>query len=169
MDRAGFPSTENASTCRLRYDIVLCDMEQIPRVKLVPSVERASHAIALWIEAALKDVGITQAEAHIVGYLAQVGHCSINDLHHDFGHRRSTLTSILDRLEARDLVRRTPHPTSRRSVMVELTQEGQATGERVTALLNRLDAAVRSQTAPRDLEGFYRVSSAVEEGTRDRR
>jgi DNA-binding MarR family transcriptional regulator len=144
-------------------------MEQTPRSRLVPSVERASHAIALWIEAALKDAGLTQAEAHIVGYLSQAGRCSINDLHHDFGHRRSTLTSILDRLEARDLVRRTPHPTSRRSVMVELTQEGRAIGEQVGALLDQLDAAVRNQITPGDLEGFYSVIAAIEEGTRDRR
>ena len=144
-------------------------MEQNPRSRLVPSVERASHAIALWIEAALKDAGLTQAEAHILGYLAQAGRCSINDLHHDFGHRRSTLTSILDRLEARELIRRTPHPTSRRSVMVELTPAGRAAGEQVGALLDELDAAIRSQATPGDLEGFYRVIAAVEEGNRDRR
>jgi DNA-binding MarR family transcriptional regulator len=144
-------------------------MEQNPRSRLVPSVERATHAIALWIEAVLKDTGITQAEAHVVGYLAQVGHCSINDLHRDFGHRRSTLTSILDRLEGRELVRRTPHPTSRRSVMVELTHQGRIVGEQVSVLLSRLDTMVGSETTTADQQGFYRVIAAIEEGTHDRR
>lgn len=111
---------------------------------------------------------MSQAEAHILGYLADVNRCSINDLHRDFGHRRSTLTSILDRLEGRGLVRRAPHPTSRRSVMVELTDEGRLTGGRIAALLDQLEATVRSVTTTRDMEGFYRVITAIEEGTHDR-
>jgi DNA-binding MarR family transcriptional regulator len=144
-------------------------MVQKGSTRLVPWVERAAHAIAIWIETALKDVGISQVEAHVLGYLAPLGRCSINDLHRDFGHRRSTLTSILDRLEGRGMVRRMPHPTSRRSVMVELTEQGRAAAERVSALLDDLDAAVRKATTTRDLEGFYRVLTALEEVTHDRR
>jgi DNA-binding MarR family transcriptional regulator len=140
-----------------------------PRSRLVPSVERASHAVALWVEGALKDLGITQAEAHILGHIAQAGTCAINDLHRDFGHRRSTLTSILDRLEGRELVRRTAHPTSRRSMMVELTDEGRIAGARVSALLDALDTAIRTEADTRDVDGFYRVIAAIEEATHDRR
>jgi DNA-binding MarR family transcriptional regulator len=143
-------------------------MEIKPREELVPAIERASHAIALWIEAALKDIGMTQAEAHILGYLARMGRCSINDLHCDFGHRRSTLTSILDRLERRDLVRRIPHPTSRRSVMVEPTEQGLSAGQRITALLDKLDASVRDGTVRGDVEAFHHVIAAIEEATNDR-
>src|SRR5579872_5319527 len=103
-------------------------MEEKPTFHLVPAVERTTHAIGVWIESALRDLGMTQAEAHLAGYLTQVFRCSINDLHHIFGHRRSTLTSILDRMEGRGLVRRVPHPTSRRSVMVEMTDEGEIAG-----------------------------------------
>src|SRR6266536_1409220 len=138
-------------------------MEFRARERLAPSVERASHAIAVWIEAALKDMGITQAEAHIVGYLAEVERCSINDLHRDFGHRRSTLTSILDRLERRELVRRMPHPSSRRSTMLELTEQGRLAGERIMTLLRELDTFVRSETTAPDLEGFHEVIAAIEE------
>jgi len=132
-------------------------------------MERASHAVSVWIEAELRDTGISQAEAHVLGYMTQVGRCSINDLHHDFGHRRSTLTSILDRLEGRDLLRRLPHPSSRRSVMLELTDRGLAAGHQVTALVAVLETFVRRETAAGDLEGFYRVIKAIEEGAHDRR
>ena len=144
-------------------------MEQNPRAALVPSLERATHAVALWIEASLHDAAITQAEAHVLGYLAQVGRCSINDLHHDFGHRRSTLTSILDRLETRKLVRRLPHPTSRRSVMIEPTREGRTLGKRIRTLLAELERAVLRATSPQDLETFQRMITAIEEAAHDRR
>jgi hypothetical protein len=42
------------------------------------------------------------------------------------------------------------------------------TAEKIGALLSRLDAAVGAATTPRDLEGFYRVLTAIEEETHDR-
>jgi len=131
---------------------------------LVPALERATHAVALLIEQELKDLGISQAEAHVLAYLVHVGQCSINDLHRDFGHRRSTLTSVLDRLERRGLVRRGPHPTSRRSVMVSLTDDGRQVGERVAALLHEIEHMVVNRTSRRDMEAFLRVVAAIEEG-----
>lgn len=37
-----------------------------------------------------------------------------------------TMTTILDTLEKRGLVRRAPHPTDRRSLLVEITEDGRA-------------------------------------------
>jgi DNA-binding MarR family transcriptional regulator len=37
---------------------------------------------------------------------------------------RGTVTGVLDSLEKRGLVRRTPHPTDRRSLLVEITEKG---------------------------------------------
>src|SRR5215472_2318726 len=92
---------------------------------IVPALERATHAVALWIEHAFADLRLTQAEAHVLAYLARHAPCSINDLHRSFGHKRSTLTSLLDRLEGRGWIRRAPHPASRRLVLVVLTEGGE--------------------------------------------
>src|SRR5215472_8563261 len=96
---------------------------------LVPALERAAHAVALWLERALPDLRLTQAEAHVLAYLARHAPCTINDLHRSFGHKRSTLTSLLDRLEGRGWIRRAPHPTSRRLVQVELPSTGSPVAE----------------------------------------
>jgi DNA-binding MarR family transcriptional regulator len=42
-----------------------------------------------------------------------------------------TLTGVVDQLEGVGLVRRVPNPADRRSILVELTERGQATIERV--------------------------------------
>jgi DNA-binding MarR family transcriptional regulator len=133
---------------------------------LIPSLERATHTVALWLESRLKDESLTQAEAHIVGYLAGARPTSINDLHRHFGHRRSTLTSVLDRLERRGYARRESHPTSRRSVMVSLTPEGIEVGKRVLTLLHEMDMSVRSKTGDQDIHGFLRILEAIEEAGR---
>lgn len=130
---------------------------------LVPSLERATHALSLWIERAFRDLRITQAEAHVLAYLAGHAPCSINDLHHSFGHKRSTLTSLLDRLESRGWIVRGTDPASRRQVLVELTDAGRQVGERVSAALHALDERVLARVDEGEAGGFLRVLQALEE------
>ena len=137
------------------------DNHEAPR--LAPALEHATHALGLWIERAFRDVALTQAEAHVLAYLARHSNAAINDLHVSFGHKRSTLTSILDRLEARGWVRRLPHPTSRRLVAVELTEAGQAIGERVSGELTKLEERVRAKLGDAAIGDFLTVIHALEE------
>jgi DNA-binding MarR family transcriptional regulator len=131
--------------------------------RLAPALEHATHALGLWVERAFRDVGLTQAEAHVLAYLARHPNAAINDLHTSFGHKRSTLTSILDRLEARGWVRRLPHPTSRRLVAVELTEAGRAIGERVSGALVAIEERVRAQVGDAAIGDFLAVIHALEE------
>jgi DNA-binding MarR family transcriptional regulator len=133
---------------------------------IVPALERATHAVAIWIERTFADLRLTQAEAHVLAYLADHAPCSINDLHHSFGHRRSTLTSLLDRLEQREWVRRGTHPTSRRLVLVYLTDAGRPVAERVQAAVRELEQRVAARAGSRGVVTFQRVIQAMEEESR---
>jgi DNA-binding MarR family transcriptional regulator len=133
---------------------------------IVPAVERATHAVALWIERTFADLRLTQAEAHVLAYLAAHTNCSINDLHHSFGHKRSTLTSLLDRLEGRGWIRRTTHPTSRRLVQVELTETGRPVAERVSAAVRDLEERLLARVSQQDAETFLQVIHVLEEELR---
>ena len=92
-------------------------------IDLIGRLHRATHAIALAVTGA-PDLDLNQAEAHILAQLHFAGASSINDLHATFGHRRSTLTSVLDRLERRGLVKRSMNAADRRSVRITLTISG---------------------------------------------
>jgi DNA-binding MarR family transcriptional regulator len=141
-------------------------MDEIVPLHVVPRLEHAVHTVAVLIERSLGDLRLSQAEAHVLAYLAQAGHCSINDLHISFGHKRSTLTSLLDRLERRGLVGREPHPTSRRLVQLQLTDQGQRAGEQVGIVLHALESGVLAQTADADVAAFLRVLAAIEESAK---
>ncbi|HEX3272659.1 MAG TPA: MarR family transcriptional regulator [Ktedonobacterales bacterium] len=141
-------------------------MNEHATLHLVPALERATHAVALWIERAFADLRLTQAEAHVLAALSEIAPCSINDLHHRFGHKRSTLTSLLDRLEERGWVRRGTHPASRRLVLVELTEDGRLVAERVQSTVQELEARLMSQLDSADIAAFARVLSALEEELR---
>lgn len=130
---------------------------------LAPALERATHTLALWIEREFRDVGLSQAEAHVLAYLARHPAATINDLHASFGHKRSTLTSILDRLEARGWVRRSRHPTSRRLVALELTEAGVAIGERVSDALRAIEERVHARVGSATVAAFLEVIQAFEE------
>lgn len=131
--------------------------------QLAPALERATHTLALWIERTFRDVGLTQAEAHVLAYLARHPNATINDLHTSFGHKRSTLTSILDRLETRGWSVRAPHPTSRRLVALELTAAGQAIGERINGALHSVEERVQQRAGEVATANFLAVIRLLEE------
>lgn len=124
---------------------------------LVALLERSSHVIGLYLERTLAPLGITQAEAHVLGRLGRGGDASPNELHHLFGHKRSTLTGILDRLESRGYVTRAINPNDRRSFIVTLTEEGKAAATRVVSAVEGLERRVAAQASERDLTAFLKV------------
>ena len=92
--------------------------------QLVPAIERAAHLLGLYLERQTGALELTQAEAHVLGRLGRGGSTSPTELHRLFGHKRSTLTGILDRLEARGYLTRELNAGDRRSLIVSLTKEG---------------------------------------------
>jgi DNA-binding MarR family transcriptional regulator len=53
---------------------------------------------------------------------------------------KTTVTSALDALERLDLVRREPHPTSRRSILVRATRHGEAVAAQALTRLHECEA-----------------------------
>ena len=51
----------------------------------------------------------------------------------------TSVTNIVDRLQADGLVRRVPHPTDRRATLVEITETGAALREKATASVTAID------------------------------
>jgi MarR family transcriptional regulator, organic hydroperoxide resistance regulator len=124
--------------------------------EIVAPLERAVHALGL----RLSSPGITQAEAHVLARLAD-GPASIGDLHRSFGHKRSTLTAVVDRLETKGYVARAANPDDRRSVVVTLTPAGRPASRRARRAVRELERAVAAACSPRDLAGFTRVVGFV--------
>ena len=92
-------------------------------LRLVHPVHRATHRIGLYLDD-LRERGLTQGEAHILGLLAHSGPANVAELHRGLAHKRSTLTSILDRLAKRGLITRAVGETDRRTFVVRPTAKG---------------------------------------------
>jgi DNA-binding MarR family transcriptional regulator len=130
-------------------------------LRLIPHVHRAAHRIALHIQR-LAGRPVTQAEAHVLAHLVEAGDATVAEVHRAFGHRRSTLTSILDRLEVRGLIVRHTDARDRRTFVLSLTREGRALARRITSHLEKFEAEILAHTSARDLQAVKRVLEAVE-------
>jgi DNA-binding MarR family transcriptional regulator len=136
-------------------------------LRLVPPIHRATHRIGLYL-ADLRDDGLSQGEAHILALLATSAPATIAELHRGLAHKRSTLTSILDRLDARGFITRAVGADDRRTFVITTTVEGRRVARRVHRHLRDLEAAVGRRVTADDVRGFSTVVSAVEDEARKR-
>jgi DNA-binding MarR family transcriptional regulator len=130
-------------------------------LKFVHPLQRATHRIGLYL-AELREHGLTQGEAHILALLADSSPATVTDLHRGLAHRRSTLTSILDRLADRKLITRNVGKSDRRTFDIGLTGQGRTVAGRVSRHLAELERRVRRQLDSSDLRGFNNVIGALE-------
>ena len=131
-------------------------------ITLVPRIHRATHRIGLDL-ASLDDYSLSQGEAHILALLAMSGPTTIAELHRGLAHKRSTLTSILDRLVARGFVTRSVGAADRRTFVVATTTRGRTVARAVLRHLADLERAVKARVTAADLRAFLKVIAAVED------
>jgi DNA-binding MarR family transcriptional regulator len=111
---------------------------------------------------------LTQGEAHILALLAYSRRANVADLHRGLAHKRSTLTSILDRLARRRLVTRVVGQKDRRTFVVRLTAKGRRLAQRVQRHLRSLERAVARRVSATDIKRFIKVLTALEQEAHDR-
>jgi DNA-binding MarR family transcriptional regulator len=131
-------------------------------LRLVPPIHRATHRIGLYL-ARLRDDGLSQGEAHILALLATSSPATIGDLHRGLAHKRSTLTSILDRLDQRGFITRAVGTDDRRTFVITPTASGRAAARRVHRHLADLEQAVGRRVTNGEVRAFTKVLSALED------
>lgn len=127
-------------------------------LRLIPEVHRATHRIGIYLDS----LGITQGEGHILSHLAASGDSTIAELHRALAHRRSTLTSILDRLADRSFITRESDPKDRRSFIIRLSKKGKTVAARVHRELARIEGSVLKGKTGHQFQSVVKVLQALE-------
>src|SRR5262249_30936113 len=122
----------------------------------VHPVHRATHRIGLYL-GELRENELTQGEAHILALLAPSSSTNIADLHRGLAHKRSTLTSILDRLVDRGLITRKIDESDRRTFVIMPTAKGRRLAQHINRHLSDLERAVVRRVSAADIKGFKNV------------
>jgi DNA-binding MarR family transcriptional regulator len=87
-----------------------------------------------------RPLGLTPQQAHLLCVLLG-GPLGMTELSRILSIERSSLTSMVDRLERRDLVIRTANPADRRASHIELTSAGRALAHDAhDAVVDRIEA-----------------------------
>ncbi|WP_147819221.1 MarR family winged helix-turn-helix transcriptional regulator [Salidesulfovibrio onnuriiensis] len=80
--------------------------------------------LSSWEHSVVRDKGLTLAQVHTLEILGIHRAMRMKELAEKMGVTTGTLTVMVDRLEKNELVRRRPHESDRRSILVELTDAG---------------------------------------------
>ncbi|WP_232828909.1 MarR family winged helix-turn-helix transcriptional regulator [Kribbella monticola] len=119
--------------------------------ELVGSLVTLMHVLQDLYAETSRPLGLTPQQAHLICVLLD-GPLGMTELSRIMSIERSSLTSMVDRLERRSLVARSAHPTDRRACQIALTDEGRtlahqahdAYAGRVEALTTDLTPSHRS-------------------------
>jgi DNA-binding MarR family transcriptional regulator len=120
---------------------------------LIPDIHRATHQIGLYI-ARCPGLALSQGEAHILAFLHEHSPATVGEVHAALAHKRSTLTSLLNRLEDRRFAVRELHPANRKTFLIRLTPAGVKAAAKIADWLAKLEAQALnglSATQVRDL------------------
>lgn len=103
------------------------------------ALQRATHATLHVLASRLADLNLTASEINALANLADGQARTISELGAGVGARPTTLTSVLDRLEARGHVTRGSRPGDRRAVVVELTESGRTAAATISQAISELE------------------------------
>lgn len=111
-----------------------------PGMAVVTSITRVEQLFLRNIDAALKSYDLSFSRFEFLRLLAftRSGSLPLSKASARLQVHPTTVTSTVDRLEDQGFVQRVPHPTDRRTTLVELLPEGRSVVEEATATLNEV-------------------------------
>ncbi|MFC4138019.1 MULTISPECIES: MarR family winged helix-turn-helix transcriptional regulator [unclassified Microbacterium] len=110
---------------------------------------------------AFEGTPLSTARVHLLWALQDAGPSTQQTLARLCGVSPRNITGLVDALEASGHVRRTPHPTDRRAVLVELTETSTAYMAQMRRDHADLDAELLGAVSPEDREAVRRGVAAI--------
>jgi DNA-binding MarR family transcriptional regulator len=132
-----------------------------PPPSLVLALQRAAHQVLTAFEDAARTMGLSPSEMNVLANLLEDREFTAAELAGASGLRPSTLTGVLDRLEAAALVLRSPHPQDRRAVVVKLTPSGRNKADQVHDAVSTYEGRIHTVLTGTGLRGFHEVIAAI--------
>jgi DNA-binding MarR family transcriptional regulator len=125
-------------------------------MRLATSIMRVQQLVLAALDAAVKPFGITFARYEVLVLLSfsRTGSLPLSKVGERLMVHPTSVTNLVDRLEAQGLVSRTIDDADRRRVLASLTPEGKRVLKRATAALKDIDFAV-GNLDPADQEKAY--------------
>ncbi|MHA2248861.1 MAG: MarR family winged helix-turn-helix transcriptional regulator [Candidatus Kariarchaeaceae archaeon] len=104
---------------KLELNYILASMPEI--FSLISKIERK---LLQFQRLMLKETDLTPPQYAVINALQETNGVSLTELSITTFSTKSTMTTLIDNLEKKELVKRQPHPKDRRSLQVKLTEQG---------------------------------------------
>jgi MarR family transcriptional regulator, organic hydroperoxide resistance regulator len=127
------------------------------------NVGRVMRKVYDHYESRLAPFGLTTPQFMVFGALWEGDGITVGELGQRVALDGSTITGILDRMEKSGYVERRPNAEDRRSALVHLTDKAKQVGPQINKFADELDASLRKNFSPREMEVFERVLRALGE------
>jgi DNA-binding MarR family transcriptional regulator len=114
----------------------------------VTSIMRVQQILQSAVDSALRPHGLTFAryEALVLLTFSKRGSLPMRVMGERLQLHPTSVTNIVDRLEADGLVKRTPHPTDRRTTLAEITESGRERRAAATAAVTGVNFGLHGLT-----------------------
>jgi len=108
------------------------------------SIMRAQQIVLARVDDALRHLDLTFAryEALVLLTFSRTGSLPLGKMGERLMIHPTSVTNIVDRLEAQDLVRRVDHPTDRRTTLCEITRDGRRVVDEATRAVTEVDLGI---------------------------
>lgn len=127
-------------------------------MRAVTSIMRAHQILIAELDATLRPFGITfsRYEALVLLVHSQDGALPLSKIGERLQVHATSVTNVIDRLEAAGLVRREPNPRDGRGVLAVITDEGRKVADKATVEFNNARFGMSALNRS-DLEGLFEV------------
>ncbi len=111
----------------------------------------------------LRPLHVSAAGGLVLGILRDHGSMPPSEIGERLQVTRATVTGVVDSLERRGYVRRSPHPVDRRSLLVEISPDGLAVLQQLRILVHRNERAWMAIASPEELRTYIDLLHRIQD------
>lgn len=134
-------------------------------LQILSPLHRATRQVQLSLETSVSNLDLSADEGHALTYIAAYGPCPTGNVQRVIGSRRSTITSLLDRLVKRGLLKRSKDKADGRVLLIAVTAKGRSLAQKAAVSAKKLEARISGELSSRDLAAFKRIIAAIDTAT----
>ena len=131
--------------------------------RILSPIHQANRQASLRIDALLSDLEVSANEGQLLAFIAarqDVG-VPVTAVVRLLGVPKSTITSLLKRLERAGLIHRGQNPNDARSQLLFVTDNGAQTGKAARERVQALERRLRARVSDADMRALARIVDAV--------
>jgi DNA-binding MarR family transcriptional regulator len=129
--------------------------------RVLSPIHQANRQASLCLDAVLAALGVTAQEGQLLAFVAARDGTPVTAVVRLLGVSKSTVTSLLQRLERGSLVRRGGNPEDARSTLLFATNRGRRIGAAARERVLALEKRIQSRVSESDLRALLRIVEAV--------